>query len=187
MNMSETGTDINTSEGQFKLVGFDSPVLHTATGKFDFYNPPFNPVGLYQIMGNKLLEYDGLGLAAPQIGLPYNFFVIRSDPVLGFFNAKIVDTSEEELLMDEACLSYPGLTLKIKRPQVIRVRYQTPDAQFHTQVFQDMTARIIQHELDHVNGIVMSDRASKLQLEFAIKKANKNGQHYKMKDFITGE
>jgi len=184
MNTSEIGTDTSTSEGQFNLVGIDSPILHTATEKFNFHNPPINPVELYQIMGKKLLEYDGLGLAAPQLGLPYNFFVIRSDPVLGFFNANIVDKSDEELLQEEACLSYPGLAFKVKRPQVIRVRYQRPDGEFHTQVFQDMTARIVQHELDHVNGIVMSDRVSRLQIEMAIKKANKHGMNYKMKDFV---
>jgi peptide deformylase len=136
-------------------------------------------------MGNKLLELEGLGLAAPQLGLPFNFFVIRSNPVQGFFNATIVDHSEEEVLLEEGCLSYPGLVLKIKRPRNIKVRAFNPEGVANTYTFQDMTARIIQHEIDHINGVVFTDKVSRLQLEMAIKKASKSGHTYKIGDLYA--
>lgn len=181
MNVSENtlNTPQNLDE-QYSLVELTDPVLHTATPRFDFSNPPIHPVELYNILGNKLREHDGLGLAAPQLGLPYNFFVIRSDPIQGFFNAKIVDTSEEQVLLEEGCLSYPGLVLKVKRPKVVRIRYSDPNGEVKTSKFQDMTARIIQHEIDHVEGVVFTDRVSRLSLEMAIKKANKLGYKYKI-------
>lgn len=185
MNVSEN--ILNTPQNldkQYELVEQTDPVLHTATPRFDFSNPPIHPVELYNILGNKLKEYDGLGLAAPQLGLPYNFFVIRSDPIQGFFNAKIVDTSDEQVILEEGCLSYPGLVLKVKRPKLVRIRFADPEGTIKTLKFQDMTARIVQHELDHVEGVVFTDRVSRLSLEMAIKKANKNGHKYKIGDLV---
>jgi len=186
MNVSENTFNIpQISNEQYELVESSNPVLHTATEKFNFSDPPIHPVELYNILGNKLREHDGLGLAAPQLGLPYNFFVIRSDPVQGFFNANVVDTSEEEVILEEGCLSYPGLVLKVKRPKLIRIRFSDPEGNTKTAKYQDFTARIIQHEIDHINGIVFSDRVSRLSLEMAIKKTNKKGYHYKIGDFYA--
>lgn len=186
MNVSENILSTpQTLDEQYSLVDLNDPVLHTETPRFDFSKPPINPIELYNILGRKLIEFDGLGLAAPQLGLPYNFFVIRADPIQGFFNARIVDISEDEIIMEESCLSYPGLVLKIKRPKLIQVRYFTPEGIGKTSKFQDMTARVIQHELDHVHGIVMSDRVSRLSLEMAIKKAKKNGHTYHIGDFYV--
>jgi peptide deformylase len=166
------------------LVKANDNILRTACSKFDFGNPPTNPVELYKLLGNELIEKGGIGLAAPQLGLPYHFFVIHSDPVMGFFNAKIVDVSEEQIELEEGCLSFPGITLKITRPRVIRVRFADPLGNITTQKFQDMTARVIQHELDHCEGIVFGDRVSRLNLEIASKKAKKLGYNYNIGDLI---
>lgn len=148
-------------------------ILFKKTEKFDFSNPPVNPIELYQNLAETMLHHGGIGLAAPQCGLPYNFFVVRSEPVMGMFNAKIVDFGEEEVKMDEGCLSYKGITLNIKRPKNIKVRYTQPNGEVITSMFTGMTARVIQHELSHVNGEVFIEKVSNLEATLAIKKCNK--------------
>ena len=81
-------------------------------------------------------------------------------------------------------MTYPGLIVKVKRPRIIRVRYASPTGEITTEKYQDMTARIIQHELDHLNGITLGNRVSRLHLEMAIKKAKKRGHNYRIGDLL---
>lgn len=160
------------------LVDKRSEVLRQVTPKFNFQNPPMDPYELYRELGEALQKHGGLGLAAPQIGYPYRVFVIRSSPIIPFFNPIIVDASEETVEMDEGCLTFPGILLKIQRPRVIRVRYTDPNGTTETKKFQDMTARVIQHELDHLNGVLFGSHAGPMQLDVAIRKAKKSGYSY---------
>lgn len=155
------------------LVDPYNEVLFKKTEKFDFANPPENPIELYKNLAETMLHHGGIGLAAPQCGLQHNFFVIRSDPVIGMFNAKIVDQGEELIEMDEGCLSYKGIILNIARPKNIKVRYTRPDGVTVTEMYTGMTARVIQHEISHVNGKVFLELCSNLQVVMAIKKSNK--------------
>lgn len=161
------------------LVPNFDPVLHTPTPEFDFENAPINPVELYQNLAETMLSKGGIGLAAPQCGLPYNFFVVRSDPVMGFFNCRIVDKSDQTTELEEGCLSYKNLILKVTRASIIKARWemivpgQRISVETKTQIFSGMTARVIQHELDHVNGIVFTKYVNKYHLEQARNKARK--------------
>jgi len=136
-------------------------------------------------MGKKIVELGGVGLAANQVGIPYQFFIIRSDPILGFYNPKIVDMSEETLEMEEGCLTFPGLIVKVKRPRVVKIRFADPTGNVSTKVFQDMTARVIQHEMDHLEGMTLGSRISRLKLELALKKLKKTkSMTYSIGDLI---
>ena len=115
----------------------------------------------------------GIGLAAPQVGLMTRMFVMGNpdqiDLVIPVFNPKIVDVEEEEVFIEEGCLSSPGLFIKIKRPQVIRVRYTNFLGITDTMQFSGMTARIFQHEIDHLDGVLYTSKANYLNLEIAKK------------------
>ena len=165
-----------------ELVPAGSEILKTKTERFDFKNPPTNPVELYQNLANMMLEHDGVGLAAVQLGLPYRVFVMHSDPIKGCFNPIIVDASIETLKLDESCLTYPDIVLKVARPRKIRMRYTDAKGQTTTEIFHDLTAKIIQHEVMHCDGKLFGDMVSRLELEMAIKKANKRGHNYKISD-----
>ena len=173
-----TVEEVEKKEPESKLVHPTDPLLRTPMVKFDFRNPPIAPTEIYKIVGKAMLDYNGLGMSACQIGMPYNFFTIRTEPVMGLFNVEIVDASKETTTLEEGCLSFPGIILKIKRPRVIRIRYTDPLGERQTVKFQDMTARIIQHELDHCNGIPFTNRVTPFQLERALKKAKKAGHEY---------
>lgn len=152
------------------LVEEDDPILKQKTERFDFDNPPINPVQLYQNLGRTLMAHDALGLAAPQVGLPYRFFVLRTENILGVFNPILVDKSEEEVIMEEGCLSFDNLFIKIKRPQRIRARFTTPDGKTQTSVFDGMTARAFLHEYDHLEGITFTTKANRFHLDAGKKK-----------------
>lgn len=117
---------------------------------------------------------DGVGLAAPQIGLSIRLFLVDAniyadeEPSLKgfrkvFINADIYSYEGEEELMTEGCLSIPGIHEDVSRPPKIRMRYFDQDFQEHDEEFEGMAARIIQHEYDHLDGILFTDKLSPLK------------------------
>ena len=152
-----------------ELVSSNDPILKEVLPRFDFNNPPMNPHEIAHVLAQTMIHEDGMGLAANQIGLPYRVFVVAADPIICCFNPRIVDYSEDKIVMEEGCLSHPGLFVKIKRPQVIRIRYTRPDGETVTEQYQDLTARIMQHELDHLDGICHLSRANSYHLQLAKK------------------
>lgn len=151
------------------LVPEDDPILRQVLPRFDFDNPPIDPSQLARDLTETMIANKGLGLSANQCGLPYRVFVMNGNPVHACFNPRIVHSSPEQVLMSEGCLSYPGLYVRIKRPAVIRLRYQQPDGDTITKEFHGVTARCVQHELDHLDGIVYLDRATRFHKEQAYK------------------
>ena len=150
-----------------ELVPPDDPILKTKLESFDHKNPPVNVVDLANNLIETMIHYKGLGLSANQCGLPYRVFVLHSNPTLVMFNPRIVDETSDKVKLDEGCLTYPNLFLPVKRARAVRVRYQTVTGEFKTEKFIGMTARAIQHELDHLNGIDYTKRANPIHLERA--------------------
>lgn len=155
------------------LVDANDPILKQKLPRFDFNNPPADPHEIAHILAQTMIKNEGLGLAANQVGLPYRVFVVMGNPIRCCFNPIIVDVSEDTLLMEEGCLSHPNLYVKIKRPQVIRIRYTRPDGVTVTEQYQDLTARVMQHELDHLDGICHLQRANPIHLQQARNKMKK--------------
>jgi peptide deformylase len=153
-----------------QLVPSTDEILFKKTERFDFSNPPIHPSELAHILAQTMIANNGIGLAAPQVGLPYRAFVMTGKPITCCFNPIIVDISSEEIYLEEGCLTFPNLIVKVKRPKMIRARYTNPDGQTVTNKFIGMTARIFQHELDHLNGILFTQRANSYHLEQARKK-----------------
>lgn len=156
-----------------ELVKSNDPILKTIINAFDFNNPPIDPIELSHDLAQTLLKNDALGIAANQIGLPYRVFAIKANPMIVCFNPKIIDQSDDEVWLEEGCLSFPKLTVKIKRPEVIRVRYTEPNGNVVTTKFQGMTARVFMHELAHLDGRTMIDDANYLNKQKAIKQWKK--------------
>jgi len=152
------------------LVAPYSEILKTTIQPFDFLNPPTDPNQLSRDLAETMIANNGLGLSANQVNLPYRVFVITGTPIYACFNPRIIDRSSEEVLMEEGCLSYPNLFIKIKRPASIRVRFNLPNGEVKNETFEGLTARVFQHELDHLNGVVHSNRASLFHLDQARRK-----------------
>jgi peptide deformylase len=139
--------------------------------EFDFKDPPFDPIDFAQSLIKFMYENNGLGVAANQVGVPYRIFAMRGAPEnFVCYNPKIVSQSKDDVVLEEGCLSYPGLVVKIKRPTVVRVRFNTPNGDSLTKQFIGMSARVFQHEYDHLQGIRFYDRANKFHRDQAMRK-----------------
>lgn len=157
-----------------KLVSKDDPILQTIVKPFDFKNPPTDPKKLADDLIAFMCENNALGLAANQVGLPYHAFAIGSpanpEECSVIFNGNIVSHSDETESLEEGCLTFPGLYVIIKRYSNVRMRITDFEGNTTTNTFDGLTARIMQHEMDHLNGILFTEHASKFHLDRAKRK-----------------
>lgn len=106
---------------------------------------------------------NGIGLAANQVGKNYRLFVLEFNKLFKvFINPEIKDVSKEEVEMEEGCLSVPGIFGIVKRPKRVLIKALNEKNEKIEYWADEMEARIIQHELDHLNGILFLDRAKSL-------------------------
>lgn len=150
------------------LVPDGHPLLLQELEDFDFKNPPTDPVALVNDLIETMKHHKGIGLSANQCGLPYRVFVLWSQEPLACFNPRIVDQTSEFVSLDEGCLTFPNLFIKIKRPRAIKVRFQDAFGETHTEKFIGMTARGFLHEMDHLDGVLFLKRASGIHLQRAL-------------------
>ena len=141
---------------------------------------------LNELIGNMfetMYNSDGIGLAAPQVGLSIRLFVIDASPLADehpelenfkkvFINAQIVERSEELVLFNEGCLSIPNLREDVERPESVLIKYQDENFAFHEERFDGTAARVIQHEYDHLDGILFTDRVSAIRRQMLKSKLN---------------
>lgn len=147
-------------------------LLRQPSEEIDFNNPQIDLQQLSSDLFNILKEKNGLGLSAPQIGIHYRAFIMKgTEGYVVCFNPDIVDESVgvQDLGL-EGCMSFPFLFIRINRPRLIKVRYTNLNGEVETKKLSNLDARIFCHEFDHLNGILMVDRASKLRLELAKRK-----------------
>jgi len=163
---------IDINDVGLKLVEETSSILTQVSGDFDFQNPMMDPKELAQKLHFHMVKNDGLGISACQIGIPLRAFAMRIEQNTPFvlFNPRIVNVSEKEISMKEGCLSFPLLFLNVKRPDAVRLRYQTETGETVTNQFIGMSARIALHEMDHMDGKVFTSRASQFESQRALRK-----------------
>lgn len=147
--------------------------LYEVCEPFDFNKPPFDPIDFSHSITKCAMENSAYSLSANQCGLLYRAFVVVAQPVIVMFNPKIVDMSDDDIYLEEVCASYPKFVLKVKRPEVIRLRYTLPNGQTETAKFQGLTARLIMHEMDHLDGLTWKTAANPYHLEQAKKRFKK--------------
>ena len=129
---------------------------------------------LVENMYETMYNASGVGLAAPQVGLSIRLLVIdlapykEDDTELGGFkvtmiNPQLLEVSEETVTSEEGCLSVPDIHENVPRAVKIKIRYLDEDFNEHTEVFEDFKARVVQHEYDHIEGKIFTDRVSPLR------------------------
>lgn len=171
----DTDNGIQTLENieTFDLVPETDPILKQVLPEFDFDTAPINTTDFASSMVETCKKYNGYGLSANQCGFPYRMFVMGAgEEYVAFFNPVLMKT-ENEVHMKEACLSFPGLSLSITRPEKIWVKYQDYTGEWKEAHYVGMSARCWLHELDHMNGIVYTTQAKPLALQSGLKKRAK--------------
>lgn len=158
---------------RYRLVEPTHELLSTKLERFNFNEPPIDPVELASDLLKHMRYYGGIGLSANQLGLPYRVFAMEGNPGFVCYNPTITAVGDDDVSLDEGCLSYPGLWLKIRRPQNIRVRFQDPYGNVCVKKFSGMTARIFLHEYEHMEGEHFINNVSRLALDRARNKQRK--------------
>ena len=117
---------------------------------------------LSRVLIDNMIHHNGIGISANQIGIWERAFAmvrdIENNEVMVCFNPRIIKSYSEEVEMEEGCLSYPELFLKIKRPDKIIVKYEDEDKKTHKLKLQGLASRVFQHEYDHMEGIDFTQR-----------------------------
>ena len=117
---------------------------------------------LSRVLIDNMIHHNGIGISANQIGIWERAFAmvrdLENNEVMVCFNPRIVKSYAEEVEMEEGCLSYPELFLKIKRPDKIVVKYEDEDKKTHKMKLQGLASRVFQHEYDHMEGIDFTQR-----------------------------
>ena len=140
---------------------------------------------LAEAMNFAMEKYQGIGLSANQVGLPFNMFVVGGHPQiekgmrLSCFNPMIIEASEETIMMKEGCLTYPFLFLNIKRPRKCVFKYEDSEGNLQEAHLDGMMSRICQHEYDHIIGRNFVEHVSKFKLKRAQDKAIKEIERLK--------
>ena len=165
----------------YPIVIYGSPLLRKLSREIDKDHP-----GLRQLIADMfetMQASDGVGLAAPQIGKSIRLFVIDATPMAeddpslegfqkAFINPKIVEQTGDVWTYAEGCLSLPNLREDVDRPTKLRIQYYNENFEFHDETYEGVKARIMQHEYDHLEGILFIDKIAPLKKKMIKGKLN---------------
>ncbi|NBP55481.1 hypothetical protein EBU71_02875 [bacterium] len=165
-------TPVRTTDG---LIPWNDPRLKTPPKEWDFKKPVEEAAQLGLLLIKVAQKLNGAGLSANQLGIDAKVFAITviENYQYAAFNPVILESSEETELMEEGCLSRPGLWLKVSRPKKIKVKYFTFKGEEVINELDGFHSRVFQHEYDHMLGIDFTQRVGKLKLDMALKKLHK--------------
>ena len=156
----------------YPIVAYGDPILRKVAEPISADYPKLNEI--IQNMFDTMQRSSGIGLAAPQVGLSIRLFVVDATPYENderdldgfkqvFINAQILEEEGKKWKCSEGCLSIPGIREDVDRNPNITVRYLDENFVEHTESYTGMRARIIQHEYDHIEGILMTDRLTPIK------------------------
>ena len=143
-----------------KIREYPDPVLSMKAKSVGTIGP--KELRLIQDMIETMYQEDGVGLAAPQVGISQRIIVVSPEGEPGeeevYINPEIFESSQDEEVGPEGCLSLPGVSCDVRRTKRIRLRALDLQGKQRTQDLKDFHARVVQHEIDHLNGVLLIDR-----------------------------
>lgn len=161
------------------IIAYGDPVLRKVCTDIDQEYEGLE--ALISNMWDTMYNANGVGLAAPQIGLPIRLFLVDTSPFADdeeltneeqeqlagfkkvFINAKIVEETGTAWPFNEGCLSIPDIREDVSRKDTINIEYMDEQFKVHTNTYDGLLARVIQHEYDHIEGILFTDKVSSLK------------------------
>tara|TARA_B100001094_G_C18195952_1_gene810994 strand:+ start:14225 stop:14755 length:531 start_codon:yes stop_codon:yes gene_type:complete len=162
-----------------RLIFGPSKVLKQKSKPFSKEEFGNDMVALSQSMLKIMRGFGGVGLAGIQLGLPKRILVGEANgKEFVLINPEVKDASKEKVSFNEGCLSFPMESFNVDRPSDITVSYQNADGTHVEEKFSGLASRIIQHEMDHLNGITILDKVSHLKRSLYIKKMKKRLKKY---------
>ena len=154
-----------------KYIG--DPILRKKAEDIKVFDEKFR--GFLEEMSEVMYTKDGIGLAAPQIGISKKVVVIDiseledQEELRIFINPKILETSGSSVV-EEGCLSIPGVREEVTRPELIKLSYKDETGAELEHEFEGWLARVLQHEIDHLNGVLFVDHLSPIKKQLLVNK-----------------
>ncbi|PQJ14215.1 peptide deformylase [Nonlabens tegetincola] len=163
----------------YPVVAYGDPVLRKVAKDIPQDYPKLKEI--IENMWETMYGASGVGLAAPQVGMPLRLFVIDATPFADdeeltemernqltgfkkvFINAQIEEENGDEWAFNEGCLSIPNVREDVFRPEEVTISYLDENFNKHTETYTGLAARVIQHEYDHIEGILFTDKLSSLK------------------------
>ena len=153
-----------TEKLSFQLTLYPTPVLRKVAQEVEEFGEELQAfvAAMYECM----YESQGVGLAAPQVGSRQRILVLNTagkadeGEELTLVNARILERTGPKSFYEEGCLSFPGIYAEVERPECCKVAYQDLEGNAHEREFDGFTSRVIQHEYDHLEGVLLVDRMS---------------------------
>jgi len=160
---------------EIKLLKEDDPLLREVCEPWDF-TVDGDPTELVKSMTRIMFENNGIGLAAPQVGVSKRLFIMgNQDRLFVCINPEIIEGSGQ-VMDQEGCLSFPDLWLHVKRYEVIKGKYYNANGEEVIKDFPGLIGRVFQHELDHLDGVCFDTKTAKLSLELAKNRRKKKNK-----------
>ena len=152
-------------------------ILQKNSQEFNFENPQEDAEGLKNELVKAMVHYKGMGISACQIGVDLQVFAMRfNEEAIICFNPNITQYSEETTYINEGCLSFPGLFFPVHRSQFINATYANYEGQMMSAHFLDISAKVFQHEYDHMKGKLFLEYTNNFNLRKARKKQALRGK-----------
>ena len=170
----------------YDIVGQENPILTTALEDFDFSDTSINPAEIASRLVETAKTFNLFGLSANQCGLPHKFCVVgNDDQYVAFFNPEILEYYGDDIVLPETDISNYGLVLNIKRPKNIIVKYITFEGNENTLRLEGITSRIVQQQIDRLNGIDFKSKVSKYTLDRKKKSLSKKIKRYVRQNILV--
>lgn len=148
---------------------YPDPCLRIKTRNVETFGPELK--GILSAMADIMYASQGIGLAATQVGLGLSLIVVDiGEGLTNFVNPVIAEESVTKTIMEEGCLSLPGISVSVKRPEKVQVRAQDVNGEFFIKNFSGLYAKAVQHEIDHLCGRLIIDYLDPVRRIFAKKK-----------------
>ena len=158
----------------YTLLEANHPLLHSPLPEITAETEPEDRKELLDNMVETMKHYGGIGLSANQVGLALRMFVYGDNKhYVPCFNPKIIEYGGPEVAIEEGCLTYPGLFVKIYRPEWIVAELEDENRELHKETFTELQSRVFQHEYDHMEGIDFRTRAGRMSLDMAQRKVKR--------------
>ena len=142
-----------------KVIYIGNPLLRLVSKKIEVFDEKLRE--FVEELSKAMYVEDGVGLAAPQVGVSKRIFVYDAgEGIRVVINPEFLWKSEETVKMEEGCLSIPGIYADLFRPSSVKLRYQDVEGNFHEEELSEYAARIVQHEADHLEGVLFVDHLS---------------------------
>ncbi len=170
------------------LVTSPNPILKTKSITVDKIDKDFQK--FLDDLLETMYHEEGAGIAAVQVGVPKRVFILdmgkrKSEQLKNptfFINPEIIHVSDEQVSLEEGCLSFPGGRVTILRPEAVKLRYLDYDGNKQEQEFDHYMARGVFHENDHLDGITMPDRLSAIKRDIFLRQMAKHERYNKKND-----